>query len=457
MVGLLFSLLFEEVRKIWCYRWMLAATSAAVFAAGAAYIVSLPDTYESWAQMFVPKRTPLSEATEDVSLVSKDFGNPYVIQRTLLNDASLAKIITELSPETAPKDPRKMESAAGALRSRIDLDFGEDGFIEFRVRDTDPVRAQKTTQLLLDRFIAESVERNVRDLAIASSFLDEKIAEYEKLLLDSQERITALQTRYPQLAMVVVAPSPDTAGELASARAAYAAARSAASGTQRPVSAPQDQAIADLENRLASLLTQYTEQYPDVVAARRQLAVLQAQRAQYLATAPAPTPAADPAVAAASGRLAAAQARARSTAVRGVPAEISAQWAELQRNHELLSSTHKELIGEREGAKIAEAIYGSPTAKYQVTRAPTTPVAPSGPNRSLLLALAAVAALVIGVGVAYARAAVAGIFVSPRSLEEAFQLPVIGTVSWEPAWHVKRTKHTRKALGHTKTPALPAS
>src|SRR5690606_17634085 len=99
----------------------------------------------------------------------------------------------------------------------------------------------------------------------------------------------------------------------------------------RPVSAPQDQAIADLENRLASLLTQYTEQYPDVVAARRQLAVLQAQRAQYLATAPAPTPAADPAVAAASGRLAAAQARARSTAVRGVPAEISAQWAELQR------------------------------------------------------------------------------------------------------------------------------
>jgi hypothetical protein len=39
-----------------------------------------------------------------------------------------------------------------------------------------------------------------------------------------------------------------------------------------------------------------------------------------------------------------------------------------------------------------------------------------------------------------------GIFVSPRELEEAFQLPVVGTVSWEPAWHTGAVARATRTL-----------
>ena len=107
---------------------------------------------------------------------------------------------------------------------------------------------------------------------------------------------------------------------------------------------------------------------------------------------------------------------------------------------------------------MAQAVYGSAdSGKYQITHAPEVPLAPAGPNRPLYLALAAVFALAVGVGIAYARAAVTGIFVSARAVEDAFQLPVIGTVSWESAWHVQKSDRTKRALGHAKQRSLPAS
>ena len=40
----------------------------------------------------------------------------------------------------------------------------------------------------------------------------------------------------------------------------------------------------------------------------------------------------------------------------------------------------------------------------------------------------------IGLVLTFARAAISGVLVSPRELEEEFDLPVAATVSWEPAW-----------------------
>jgi len=51
---------------------------------------------------------------------------------------------------------------------------------------------------------------------------------------------------------------------------------------------PDIVSIAAAEGRLAGMLTQYTEQHPDVIATRREIGSLKAQRAQYLAALAAP-------------------------------------------------------------------------------------------------------------------------------------------------------------------------
>ena len=44
MVGTVLSLLYDEVVRIWCYRWTAIVTAIVLFVAGAAYVVRMPDS-----------------------------------------------------------------------------------------------------------------------------------------------------------------------------------------------------------------------------------------------------------------------------------------------------------------------------------------------------------------------------------------------------------------------------
>ena len=135
--------------------------------------------------------------------------------------------------------------------------------------------------------------------------------------------------------------------------------------------------------------------------------------------------------------LASAQLRLRKARFRPeLPPQIAGQEADLKRTDDVLRASFQELLSRREAAKMSLAVYGANNkAKYQITNQPTVPSFPSGPNRPLYLMAGVFMAVVGGIGAAYLRGAITGVFVAPRELEEAFQLPVIGTISWEETWH----------------------
>jgi len=102
------------------------------------------------------------------------------------------------------------------------------------------------------------------------------------------------------------------------------------------------------------------------------------------------------------------------------------------------------------------AVLGSDSSgKFQVTRAPTVPIVPQGPRKLVFLVGVLVAAVAGGLGAAYLRGAIRGIMVSPRELEMACQLPVIGTVSWEPAWSTHHRRRRGLAQIRRVTPKPP--
>ena len=84
-------------------------------------------------------------------------------------------------------------------------------------------------------------------------------------------------------------------------------------------------------------------------------------------------------------------------------------------------------------AKMSEAILGS-SKRFEIIRPAIVPSVSYMPSRSVLVIGAAFMAVMIGFAVTFARAAVSGVLVSPRELEDEFDLPVAATVSWEPAW-----------------------
>lgn len=428
MVGTVLSLLYDELVRIWCYRWTAIATSAALLVVGAVFVLRMPNVYDSWAQIYVNKQTPLAAAAQNVSL--GEGSGTYVVQKTLLNDQSLRKVVQQLNPAFAGMTPAQREGAIISLRNRIDISPDQgDGFTEFHYKDTDPVRAYHAVQLLLNQFVAANQDRAQHDLGQADVFLDAQIDVYKRRLAESGQKLTAFRQRYGRGADTTTTTDTgeesNAAADVETARAAYSAALA-----REGASAPQQSQIAALQEKIASLRLQYTDQYPDLVAARQQLAQLQQNG-------PAGQPSESPAVAAARVQLANAQARLRKTRFRPeLPPDLASQEAELKRTDDVLRTSYQELLSRREAAKMSLAVYGAnSSAKYQITNQPTVPTFPSGPNRPLYLALTIFVAIAGGVGAAYLRGAITGVFVAPRELEEAFQLPVIGTISWEKTWH----------------------
>ncbi len=427
MVGTVLSLLYDEMVRIWCYRWTAIITAIILFVAGAAYVARMPDNYDAWAQIYVPRQTSLSAAAANVSL-GAEYGGTYVVQKTLLNDQNLGKVAEQLNPALARLEPAARQSAILSLRNKIEIvPDGGDGFTEFHYTATSPVRAYRVVQLLLAQFVSSTQTRAQSDFSQADVFLDSQISIYQRKLNESQQKLISFHQRYGNQAITTDSDEEaSAASDLENARAVYSAAL-ARDGNASPAQAQ----IAAVEDRIAALRLQYTDQYPDVIAARQQLAQLQ-QRATQASKA-----GDNSAVASARGQLAAAQARLRRARFRPtLPPQIAAQEADLKRNDDMLRNAYQELLSRREAAQMSLAVYGANnSAKFQVTNQPTIPATPSGPNRPLFLGLALIAALAGGIGAGYLRGAITGVFVAPRELEEAFQLPVIGTISWEQTWH----------------------
>jgi hypothetical protein len=443
MVGALLTLLHDEIRRIWCYRWLVALTALLLFAGAAAYIMRMPDVYNAWGQVFVNRQTPLAAAAEGVSLVGESYGSPYVVQKTLLNDDNLERVVRRIEPPTALRTKAQVAAAVSRLRGRITgKPDGGDGFLELHYTDTDPVRAQKVVSLLLDQFIAMNLDRAQSDLGRAGQFVDEQIESYGAMLLASQDRIAAFRRTHP----IVDAVTQPAVEEYTEGGAVHPAAPLAVQAARTSGAAER---AAQLEARLAALRMAYTEQYPDVVTTRRQLAEAVVERdAEARAAAATALTVPAGAVAPPQGGYTSRRRIRGPVAPPPLPPAVATAWADLQRNDEVLRMNYQQLIAKRAATKMSQAVYGGDgSGKYQITRRPTTPTIPAGPNRALLMALAALMAIAGGVAVGYLRGAMRGVLVSTHELEKAFQLPVIGTVSWEPAWHTGRPRpHSRRDL-----------
>lgn len=427
MAGSIFSLLFDEARRIWYYRWLIVAVAVIVLVPAAMFIMRMPKVYEASAQIFVDKETASAAAAQGVSLVGGAFGSGYVVQKTLLNDNNLHTLVFKFNPAAREMSKDALANATAALRGRIKIDPDQgDGFFQIHYQGNDPVRARDVVQSLLDGFIDKNIARNRTQLNDAVRFLDRQIASYAMKLRKADAAMAAFRAAHPRLAD---ARNPlfvsNAVAAVAGARAAYEAAMAKPQAGGR-----DDGEIETLRARIATLRAQYTDQYPDVVAGQHQLDSLLAARA----AAPQAV-SADSVIASAHDRLGEAESRLRDAEQAAADTPLDAEWSDLKNNAEILRTNYQELLGRREGAHMSLALYADRNSgKYQVTNPPVVPPTPIGPDRRLYLALAGGLALAAGIAAAYLRGAINGIFVAPRELEETFGLPVAGTISLERAW-----------------------
>lgn len=201
--------------------------------------------------------------------------------------------------------------------------------------------------------------------------------------------------------------------------------------------------LAQAEMALGGLKARgLTDSHPDVIAAQNQVNALRGPAAREQASGGGmPNPAysslisiradREANVQALTSRKAAMQSDISSlTASMISDPELAAEAQRINRDYDVLRSQYDKLLQDREELRLRGEVKTEREAvKFEVVDPPTTPRAPTAPNRPVLLFGVLLVGVIGGCAGAFAMGRVRSVFATTAGLERATGLPVLGAIS----------------------------
>lgn len=464
----LISQLVSSLRGIWKYRWGALAVAWLVAAIGWTKVALLPDDFQTTARVFVDTQSILKPLLAGMTSVPNVEQQVAIMSRTLLSRPNLERVMRMVDLDVAARTPREQQRQVDELMRNIRIG-GTASYDIYTITysNPNPRLVRDVVQALLTIFVEGSFKGKSGESRKAVQFIDEQIMSYEVKLVAAENSLMEFKRKHtgllPRQGLDYSSQLQQASEllssarlELAEAQQAYKAIAAQASGDAPTlavellpagVAHPElDGRIAALHQTLDALRLQYTELHPDIVAARRLVAQLEARKAEEGRR----QAAVDPgklyspmlqqlkvAQAEAEARVAAVTARVHEYAARhsrllaqaqAVPAVESAL-AQLNRDYLINKENYEKLIGRREAAKLSgELSTTTEMMSFKIIDPPTLPLSPNGPNRPLLFTLVLAAALMTGAAAALLVSQVRPSFLSPAELHARTGLQLLGKV-----------------------------
>jgi polysaccharide chain length determinant protein (PEP-CTERM system associated) len=441
---------------VWGHRWLGLAVAWIVCAAGWTVVALLPTSYDSTARVYVNADPILTPLLKGLAADTDPTRQLDYMRRTLLSRPNLEEA-ARLADFDIGQGPQKEEFLKG-LATTIRIDAITANLLAITYRSAEPQRAKNVVQALLTIFAERTTGNSRKEMDRAQQFLDGEIASYEEKLRAADLRRAELIRQYPDqlpvdkngnrldqaktnITQLELQLSDATANRdsLQKQLTSVPSMLSVDRGPQVFVDASQGAAatpktLDQARRNLASLRLKYTDEYPDVVAARRQVAQLEAE-------ARTPEQAAGKGqiantvydqlklrLADAEGVVASVQRKLAQAAAQAAPG-IVAKSQDLDRDYNLIKAAFEALVQRRQAAQIADAANTkTDQIQFRIVDPPQVPIMPAAPNRPLLDSVV----LLLGIGAGLA--APFGLVQLDRSVAtvgqlRGFGIPVIGSVS----------------------------
>jgi polysaccharide chain length determinant protein (PEP-CTERM system associated) len=442
----------------------------------------MPTKYESSARVYLnadPLLTPLLKglAADTDPTRQLDF-----MQRTLLSRPNLEQLVRLTDLDIGVTNPEQKEALFKRLASDISVAPVTLNLLTLSYRDRDPVAAKNVVQSLLTIFAEKTAGSSRADMDNAQRFLDSEINSYRDQLRAAEKRRAELAQQYPDI-VSNRPPDSGTGGDeslsrLDQARATVARLKldladvvTKRDALQKELSlvppiisverspqvivtggrlSPIDERLQEIRRNLDSLLLKYTEDHPDVKAARKQIAQLETEGAKSAGGAGKSASGAtkgeianpvyeqvkvrlvdaEAAVAAVQRRLD--EARSDQERIERVAASapgVLVQAQDLDRDYSILKRNYQELVARREATQIANAA-DTKTEKIQfrIVDPPQVPILPAAPNRPMLVSTVLLFGLGAGLAVPLALTQIDRSFATVGQLRN-LGLPILGSVS----------------------------
>ena len=460
----LLALASRTLRTAWRRRWMGIGVAWIVCLLGWAGVHEVPDKYQVSARLYVDADAVLTPLLRGVAADTDSTNHLAMLQRTLLSRPNLQALVSKTDLGLMANTPEARERMITDLGNDISVQAQDKSLFTISYSNTSPRLARDVVQTLLSIFTEEATGTNRTDMENALSFLQLQITSYETRLHAMEEQRAAFHSKYAGLLPA------DGAGGVSSETARDAVARLEGSLHDAKDRATQLKAhlnglpptlpgpmmagygggggsqLAQAEARLSQLQTLYTDSYPGVIEERKLIEQLRhtpgAAGGGTAASrgAGVPNPLYDQftiklvdeeaTVASLTGQLQSARdSLTRMEKIQREQPALLAQYANLNRDYDVLKRSYDELLVRLQAARIAQAANTTADKVHlRVVDPPEIPVVPVFPNRPLLMT----GVLIVGIGAGLAVAVLLAQFDrSFATLDDlrALGLPVLGGLS----------------------------
>ena len=466
------------VRMMWLYRWMALGCAALICIGGWLFVLSMPNEYHVQTKVFIDTRSMLRPLLRGLAVnnnVVRD--TALLMRRTLLTRPNIEEIVRRADLDLNAKTEREFDDLVEDISDRISVSgTRRDNTYDLKFVDQDPKVAKRVVDELLNTFLETALGDSRKDTAVTQKFLDEQIAEYERKLVEAEDRLKEFKrknmgnmpkdggTYYNRLQRAESTLS-EAKLQMKEALRRRDELRRQLGGeepvfglvTQSSYSSPEVQKlqarIASNESRLDNLLLNYTEKHPDVIYLREQIADLekdieaeQQAAAGIGQAAPSASLNQNPvfqqlklSLSRADSDVAALSERVKEYEKRVVELqdavdtnlEVESELKRLDRDYGLNRKQYNELLERREKARMAqEAEQTQDTIQIKVLEPPKEPLSPAGPERLQLLSLVFAAALGASAALAFLVSQINPRIFTREELKNLTGLPILGTVSF---------------------------
>jgi polysaccharide chain length determinant protein (PEP-CTERM system associated) len=477
------ELIRHYATELWARRWWVVGIVWLVSLAGWFVVARMPDVYASSARVYVDTQSLLNPLMKGMTVRPDIEQQIEIMRRTLISRPNMEQLIRLTDLDLTVDSEGARESLLSGLEQRIR--FAGEGRQIFNIQfeDSDPKLAHSVVQSLLQIFVEQNVGDSRRDIERTRRFVDTQIADYEKRLRDSEaqvaefRRANAEELRYKDIVnsrlqtaefdlrqlenqlqagtwqrdqlKTQLAGTPETLAGADPAQAAVAQASSAAG-----------QRVEQLRQQLSEMRLRFTEQNPSVINLKRMIEQAEADARRQTGGGAAPNPMRrqlegeiqrlDLEIASLGRRIELRNNELGELRKRQdeVPA-VELQLAQMNRDYGVLRQNYDQLIERRESIRMADRLDSQTSnVDFRVVDPPLVPTRPSGPNRALLFGGVLGAAFAAALGVVFVLIQLKDSFSNPNRLREAFDVPVLGSVSMVPSPKRRRWKRAEvSALG----------
>lgn len=455
--------LYDEIRvalhAIWTRRWLALAVAWAIAIVGWLFVSQIPNSYESRARVSVQMQTILPNA---VGITAADQQKDVdMVRQTLTSAVNLEKVVRGTDLANTVSSPSDVADRIAGLQKAIKITAQQDNLLEIVVTGSSPKVARQVVQKLIDLFVEQNLAGDRDETTQSLGFLDSQLEQRQKQLQDAEAKRTDFQNRYlgslPGTGSLtdrmgtVRSQMAQIDSDLAAAQSSVAALNGQMAGTPAMVAGggatsgvgPARARLAAIQGQLAEARARgFTENHPDVIALKSQMAAAQAAARNEPVSAGGG--ANNPLYLSLKSMQADKQATvaalmSRKTQLQGDLDQLNAKLAgdpavaaeqsQIENDYQVLKDQYSKLLADREGIKLrGQAQTQTDSIKFSVIDPPTAPRVPTAPNRPMLLTGVLLAGILGGIGAAFAMGQVRTTFATSARLERATGMQVIGSI-----------------------------